>query len=125
MTRPQETGRLLADDPGAYGMTDFDPEQFEDKYANYFQELQRAYKNAFNQMNDRYESDLIHGIDQMILNESEPFYKDGEFVVELPENPQERLQGVLVTDEKFEETLETYVETIESELHRVFGVEKP
>ncbi|MGZ0746960.1 MULTISPECIES: DUF5783 family protein [unclassified Haloparvum] len=106
-------------------MADFDPEEFEDKYANYFQELQRAYKNAFNQMNERYDSDLIHGIDQMILNESEPFYEDGEFRVEIPENPQERLQGVLVTDEKFEETLETYVETIESELHRVFGVEKP
>ena len=106
-------------------MADFDPEKFEDKYANYFQELQRAYKNAFNQMNERYDSDLIHGIDQMVLNESEPFYEDGGFRVELPENPQERLQGVLVTDEKFEETLETYVETIESELHRVFGVEKP
>ncbi|MFB6234998.1 MAG: DUF5783 family protein [Halopenitus sp.] len=106
-------------------MADFDPEKFEDKYANYFQELQRAYKNAFNQMNERYDSDLIHGIDQMILNESEPFYEDGEFRVELPENPRDRLQGVLVTDEKFEETLETYVETIESELHRVFGVEKP
>lgn len=106
-------------------MADFDPEKFEDKYANYFQELQRAYKNAFNQMNERYDSDLIHGIDQMILNESEPFYEDSEFRVELPENPRDRLQGVLVTDEKFEETLETYVETIESELHRVFGVEKP
>jgi hypothetical protein len=106
-------------------MTEFDPEKFEDKYANYFKELQRAYKNAFNQMNERYDSDLIHGIDQTILNESEPFYEDGEFRVDLPENPRERLQGVLVTDEKFEETLETYVETIESELYRVFDVEKP
>ncbi len=33
-------------------MTDFDPEKFEDKYANYFPELQRAYKNAFETMND-------------------------------------------------------------------------
>ena len=106
-------------------MAEFDPEKFEDKYANYFQELQRAYKNAFNRMNDRYDSDLIHGIDQMVLNESEPFYEDGQFRVELPENPRERLQGVLVTDEKFEETLSEYVETIESELYRVFGVEKP
>jgi len=123
--RTRETGRLLPGGAGACDMADFDPEKFEDKYANYFQELQRAYKNAFNQMNERYDSDLIHGIDQMILNESEPFYEDGKFRVELPENPQERLQGVLVTDEKFEETLETYVETVESELHRVFGVEKP
>jgi len=28
-------------------MTDFDPERFEDKYANYFPELQKAYKQAF------------------------------------------------------------------------------
>ena len=103
---------------------EFDPELFEDKYANYFQELQRAYKNAFNHMNDRYDSELIHGIDQMILNESEPFYDDGEFYVELPENPRERLQGVFVDDETFEETLTEYVEQIESELHRTLQVER-
>ena len=104
---------------------EFDPEKFEEKYVHYFQELQRAYKNAFNRMNERYDSELIHGIDQMILNESEPQYEDGEFSVVLPENPRDRLQGVLVDDEKFEETLETYVERIESELYRVFGVERP
>ncbi|MFA9516261.1 DUF5783 family protein [Halopenitus sp. H-Gu1] len=105
--------------------TEFDPEKFEDKYANYFTELQRAYKNAFEHMNERYDSELIHGIDQTVLNESEPFYEDGEFVVELPENPRDRLQGVLVDDEKFEETLAVYVSRIESELHRVFGVDRP
>ena len=104
---------------------DFDPEKFEDKYVHYFQELQRAYKNAFNHMNDRHDSELIHGIDQMILNESEPFYEDGEFHVELPDNPRERLQGVLVDDETFEETLTEYVEQIESELHRTLRVERP
>ena len=104
---------------------EFDPEKFEEKYVHYFQELQRAYKNAFNQMNERYDSELIHGIDQMVLNESEPMYEDGEFHVELPENPRERLQGVLVDDETFEETLETYVEEIESELHRTLGVDRP
>ncbi|GAB7092419.1 hypothetical protein JCM18237_26900 [Halorubrum luteum] len=104
---------------------EFDPEKFEEKYVHYFQELQRAYKNAFNRMNERYDSELIHGIDQMVLNESEPMYEDGEFHVELPENPRERLQGVLVDDETFEETLETYVEEIESELHRTLGVDRP
>ncbi|WP_280535571.1 DUF5783 family protein [Halopenitus sp. POP-27] len=104
---------------------DFDPEKFEDKYANYFTELQRAYKNAFNYMNERYDSQLIHGIDQTVLNESEPFYEDGEFVVELPENPRERFEGALVDDEKFAETLEIYVDRIESELYRVFGVDRP
>ena len=106
-------------------MSDFDPEKFEDKYANYFPELQRAYKNAFEAMNDEYDSELIHAIDQQILNESEPFYEDGEFRVELPENPRDRLQGVLVDDETFEETLAEYVDRIETELHRTFQVERP
>ncbi|PAU85449.1 hypothetical protein CK500_01905 [Halorubrum salipaludis] len=105
---------------------EFDPEKFEDKYANYFNELQRAYKNAFNQMNDRYDSELIHGIDQAVLNESEPFYEDGEFRVELPENPRERIRGVVpVDDETFEETLDEYVDRIETELYRTLGVDRP
>jgi hypothetical protein len=105
---------------------EFDPEKFEDKYAHYFNELQRAYKNAFEQMNDRYDSELIHGIDQTVLNESEPFYEDGEFRVELPENPRERIRGaVAVDDEMFEETLDEYVERIESELYRTLGVDRP
>ncbi len=101
---------------------DFDPEKFEDKYANYFPELQQAYKNAFNRMNDRYDSELVHAIDQQVLNESEPFYEgDGEFRVELPDDPYDRLSGVLVEQERFESVLETHVEEIEAELQRVFG----
>ncbi|MFC7009020.1 DUF5783 family protein [Halalkalicoccus salilacus] len=105
-------------------MTEFDPEKFEDKYANYFNELQRAYKNAFEHMNERYDSELIHAIDQQVLNESEPQYEDGEFAVDLPENPYDRVQGVIVEEERFEEILDVYVERIERELHRVFGVER-
>ena len=106
-------------------MSDFDPEKFEDKYAHYFNELQKAYKNAFNRLNDRYDSELVHAIDQQILNESEPFYEgDGQFRVELPENPTERVQGVLVDDEKLTEMLDIYVEEIETELRRVFGFEE-
>ena len=105
-------------------MADFDPEKFEDKYANYFPELQQAYKNAFNRMNDRYDSELVHAIDQQVLNESEPFYEgDGEFRVELPDDPYERLSGVLVEEERFEQVLERHVEEIETELRRVFGFE--
>jgi len=105
-------------------MAEFDPEKFEDKYANYFTELQRAYKNAFEFMNDRYDSELVHGIDQQILNESEPFYEgDGQFRVELPEDPTGRLTGVVVDDEKLETVLDRYVEEIESELRAVFGFE--
>ncbi|WP_284014622.1 DUF5783 family protein [Halobaculum litoreum] len=108
-------------------MAEFDPERFEDKYANYFPELQRAYKNAFEQMNERYDSELIHGIDQQILNESEPFYDEGSgrFTVELPENPTDRLTAIVVDDEKLAETLDRYVAQIETELYRVFDLEPP
>ena len=156
-------------------MSDFDPEQFEDKYANYFPELQRAYKQAFETMNDRYDSELIHAIDQQILSESEPFYEespqrsaddssgprggeaasngtsaeqssassrtgearettaepspsprehDGEFRIELPEDPTDRLSGVpTADDEKVETILDRYVEEIEAELRSVFGLD--
>ena len=103
-------------------MTEFDPEKFEEKYVHYFPELQRAYKNAFNTMNDRYDSELIHAIDQQVLNESEPFYEDGTFRVELPDDPRGRLSGVLVDDEKFEQVLDRYVAEIESQLERVFDL---
>ncbi|SFS37478.1 DUF5783 family protein [Halostagnicola kamekurae] len=104
-------------------MVDFDPEKFEDKYANYFPELQQAYKNAFSQMNDTYDSELVHAIDQQVLNESEPFYAgDGEFRVELPDDPYDRLTGVVVERERFERVLEEHVEKIESQLERIFDV---
>jgi hypothetical protein len=106
-------------------MTDFDPEQFEDKYANYFPELQTAYRNAFESMGERYDSELIHAIDQQVLNESEPFYDEGEgFRVELPENPHERLSGVVVDEEKFEGVLAAYIETLEAELRAVFDLDE-
>ncbi|KTG29283.1 DUF5783 family protein [Haloferax profundi] len=104
-------------------MTDFDPEKFEDKYVHYFPQLQRAYKNAFETMNDEFDSTLIHGIDQQILNESEPFYDDGDFFVELPENAPERLTAVEIADDELDAVLDRYVDEIEGELRRVFGVE--
>ena len=104
-------------------MAEFDPDAFEDKYANYFPELQRAYKNAFNRMNDRYDSTLVHAIDQQVLNESEPFYDgDGGFRIELPENPYQRLSGVAVERDRFSNVLSVYVEELETELQRVFGL---
>ncbi|WP_121820957.1 DUF5783 family protein [Halostella salina] len=106
-------------------MAEFDPEKFEDKYANYFTELQRAYKNAFERMNERYDSELIHAIDQQVLNESEPFYEgDGEFRIDLPENPGDRVTGIIVDDEKLDETLDIYVDELEAELRSVFGFEE-
>ena len=105
-------------------MTEFDPEKFEDKYEHYFPQLQRAYKQAFETMNDAYDSELIHAIDQQVLAESEPFYEgDGEFRIELPEEPAERLSGLMVVDdEKLETIMERYESEIESELQTVFGL---
>jgi hypothetical protein len=103
-------------------MADFDPDRFEDKYEHYFPELQRAYKQAFETMNDAYDSELVHAIDQGILAESEPFYEgDGEFRIDLPDDPAGRLTGVLVDDEKLDAVLDRYVEEIEAELRQVFG----
>ena len=105
-------------------MSEFDPENFEDKYEHYFPELQRAYKNAFETMNDRYDSELVHAIDQQILAESEPFYEeDGQFRVSLPDEPAGRLSGVVVDEEKLEEVLDRYVEEIATQLRVVFGFE--
>jgi hypothetical protein len=106
-------------------MPEFDPEKFEDKYVHYLTELQRAYRNAFEHMNDRYDSELIHAIDQGILNESEPFYEgDGEFRIELPENPHGRLGNVLVDEEKLDTVLAEYVDRLEVAIRNVFDLEK-
>lgn len=108
-------------------MTEFDPDRFEDKYAEYFPELQTAYRNAFEAMKDRYDSELVHAIDQQVLNESEPFYEgdsegNGDFRIELPENPTERITAIVVDDEKLEEVLDIYVDTLKTELRAVFGL---
>ena len=101
-------------------MTEFDPEKFEDKYEHYFPELQRAYRQAFETMNDAYNSEVVHAIDQQLLAESEPFYEgDGEFRVELPEDRE--LSGVIVDDETLDAVLDRYTEEIEAELQSVFG----
>lgn len=99
-----------------------DAETFdEQKYVDLFPKLQQAYKNAFNRVNERYDSTLVHGIDQQVLDESEPFYDEDEgFYLELPADPYDRLTGVVVDEEKFEAVLEAYVDEIERELERVF-----
>jgi len=106
-------------------MADFDPETFEEeKYSEHFAELQRAYKNAFETMNGQYDSDLIHAIDQQVLNESEPHFADGGFEVELPENPTDRVTAVDADAETLTETLDRYTDEIVAELHELFGVER-
>jgi hypothetical protein len=99
-----------------------DAETFdEQKYVEFFPQLQQAYKNAFNRVNETYDSTLVHGIDQQVLDESEPFYDEEEgFYLEVPEEPYERLTGVVVSEEKFEAVLDEYVAEIERELERTF-----
>jgi predicted GTPase len=120
---PTTTGRPRR--PPSTMTAKFDPEKFEDKYANYFTELQRAYKQAFDVMKERFDNELVHAIDQQILNESEPFYEgDGQFRIDLPDDPADRIQGVIVADEKVEQVLEHYVEELERQLRRVFGFDE-
>jgi hypothetical protein len=104
---------------------DFDPAKFEDKYEHYFAELQTAYRQAFEAMNERYDSELIHAIDQGVLAESEPFWEGDGFRVELPEDPVARLAttGVLVEEERANEVIETYRERLETEIAAVFGLD--
>lgn len=108
-------------------MTTFDADKFEDKYVHYFTELQRAYKQAFEHMNETYDSELIHAIDQHVLNESEPFYNESTgFEIELPSEPYDRVSDVILVDEeKFDHILAEYVERIEDELEAVFGLSQP
>lgn len=106
-------------------MTELDPETFDEKkYVEWFPKLETAYKRAFDRVNDEYDSTLVHALDQQVLSESEPFYEgNGEFRVEVPENPTERVEGVVASDEKIEGVLEAYVAEIERQLGRVFGGE--
>lgn len=104
-------------------MTNFDPAKFEEKYVHYFDELQEAYKNAFQHMHDRYDSEILRAIDREVLDESEPFYEgNGEFRVGLPAHPRKRVQGVAIDDEQFDVILNEFTTQIEVQLRHVFGV---
>jgi len=105
-------------------MTEFDPERFEDeKYDTYFTQLQEAYRTAFDRMREQFDSTLVHGIDQQVLNESEPVLVDGGFEIRLPEAPYDRLTGVAVERERFETVLERYTEELRRALREVFDRE--
>ncbi|OLZ41289.1 hypothetical protein A6E15_09940 [Natrinema saccharevitans] len=101
-------------------MTEFDPEKFEEKYVYYFEELEAAYSEAYQQLHGQYDSAILKAIDRKILSESEPFYEgNGEFRVELPDNPRERV-GSVGDREGFDTVLEALVARIEAELRRQF-----
>jgi hypothetical protein len=105
-------------------VTDFDAEKFEDKYVHYFDELEQAYTNAYQHFHGQKDSELLRAIDRKVLAESEPFYEgDGEFRIELPDDPRERADPLSVDDETFQETLSAMTDQIERELQDVFGFE--
>lgn len=105
-------------------MTEFDPEKFEDKYVHYLPELQRAYKRAFDHMNEQFDSTVVHAIDQQVLNESEPYYEpeapNGPFRIEVPSDPYERISGVPVGRDRFQVVLDEYVATLKRSLEAEF-----
>ena len=105
-------------------MGKFNEAKFENKYVHYLTELQRAYRKAFEVMNERRDSGLVHAIDQQVLNESEPFFEGTEadpvFRVELPPEPYDRLSGVVVAEEQFEAVLDEYVNELEAALEAEF-----
>jgi len=104
-------------------MSELTAEEFEEeKYVDYFPKLETAYKRAFDDVNGKYDRELVHAIDQMVLSESEPHYEDGEFTVELPEDPLDRIDGVEFEDEYGQRALDEHVERIRVHLRDQFGV---
>ncbi|MFB6202814.1 MAG: DUF5783 family protein [Halorhabdus sp.] len=101
-------------------MSEFNPDRFEDKYEHYFTELQQAYGAAFEAMSERYDSDLIHEIDQLVLRESEPLYEGDEFRIAVPADATERLPDR--DSDHVETVLTEYRTEIATQLRAVFGL---
>jgi len=101
-------------------MVRFEPEKFADKYRHYLTPLQRAYRIAFGEMNERYDSRLVHALDQQVLNESEPVYVDGAFEIELPPAPYDRLTAVEVGEAQFDAVISAYTDELIAALEEVF-----
>lgn len=103
----------------------FTPEEFEEaKYTEHFPSLQAAYKAAFDDINERHDSELVHAIDQQVLSESEPFYRGGtEFELQVPDDPVARVAaaGVLADEADVETVLAEYVTAIEEALAEQFA----
>ncbi|MFU8867860.1 DUF5783 family protein [Natronococcus sp.] len=102
-------------------MTEFDPAKFEEKYVHYFEELETAYSNAYNQLHGRYDSEILRAIDRKVLSESEPVYMgEGEFRIDLPEDRVEDVRATVGDPEQFDAVLEEFREQIANELVRIF-----
>ena len=102
-------------------MSEFNPHLFENKYVHYLLELETVYKNAFSTMLERFDSQVIHAIDQGVLVESEPIYKDAEFHILLPDNPGALMGSILIDNETLNQILNEYVTELTRELQFMFG----
>ena len=101
-------------------MTEFDPK----KFVYYFEELEAAYSNAYQQLHGEVDSEVLRGIDRKVLSESEPVYDgDGQFHVVLPDDIEERGQTLPGDEETFDAVLQEFVTRVEEELCRTFGFE--
>jgi hypothetical protein len=94
----------------------FDAQEFDEtKYTERFAQLQSAYKRAFSEVNETYDSELVHAIDQQVLNESEPFYDPEKgFYVEVPDEPVARVAaaGVIADQERVQTVIDAYTDAI-------------
>ncbi|GGK80266.1 DUF5783 family protein [Haloarcula sebkhae] len=105
-------------------MTEFDAEKFDEKYVHYFEELETAYSNAYQELHGQYDSEVLRGIDRQILSESEPVYEgDGTFSVRLPDDTAVRAQSLPGDEETFDTVLSAFTDAIERELSRLFEFE--
>lgn len=105
-------------------MTEFNPEKFEEKYQYYFDEIERAYSDAYQQLHGEYNSEILRAIDRNVLSESEPVYEgNGEFRIILPDDLEERAQSLPGDEEAFNTVLEEFTAEIKRELHRIFVFE--
>ncbi|QIO24761.1 DUF5783 family protein [Haloarcula sp. JP-L23] len=105
-------------------MTEFDPDKFEEKYRHYFEELETAYSNAYQNLHGQYDSEVLRAIDRQVLSESEPVYQgDGEFSIALPDDVDARAASLPGSEETFETVLAAFTANIESELRRIFEFE--
>lgn len=105
-------------------MTEFDPEKFEEKYEYYFEELETAYSNAYQQLHGQYNSEVLRAIDRQVLSESEPVYEgNGNFRITLPDDVEQRAQSLPGDEETFNTVLGEFTTEIERELHCIFEFE--
>jgi hypothetical protein len=102
-------------------MTEFDAEQFEEKYVHYFEELEQAYSDAYEQLHGTVDSRILKALDRQILAESEPVYEgDGQFRVTLPDDLAQRIEAVPGDESTVRAVLEKLTAGIERELHQTF-----